>query len=93
MKNQGIRPSDILSDSDDYVDLNGLKARKGSIAAFLKNIEIIEREESDTQLKESALNIIRELAPVVIASGLHKHAVFKNNFVQELLDKTAKLAL
>lgn len=86
MSIKGISPSDILSDSDDYINLNGVSARKGSIAAFLKNIDILESEES-SEAKDAALKMIKELAPVIIAAGLHKHAVFKNKIVQDLLDE------
>ncbi len=85
MSNKGISPSDILSDSDDYVNLNGVKARKGSIAAFLKNIDVIESKDTSLEMKEAALNMIKELAPVIVASGLCKHAVFKNKIIEEIL--------
>lgn len=89
MSIKGISPSDILSDSDDYINLNGVSARKGSIAAFLKNIDILESEES-AEAKEAAFGMLKELAPVIVATSLHKHAVFKNKIVQDVLDNFSK---
>ncbi len=36
-----IQPDDILSDNENFVELNRLKVRKGTVAAFLKNIDLL----------------------------------------------------
>ena len=84
--NNPVRPEDILSDNDNTVNLNGLIARKGSIAAFLKNIDIFEDSSATPEQKAQALAMMQELASVLIATGLSKHAVFKNPEVQKLLE-------
>jgi len=84
--NNPVRPEDILSDDDNTVNLNGLTARKGSIAAFLKNIDIFEDSSASPEQKAQALATMQELAPVLVATGLSKHAVFKNPEVQMLLE-------
>lgn len=83
---KAIRPDDILADKENFVELNGLIVRKGSIAAFLKNIDLFENSESTEAQKKAALDMIKELAPVIIASGLHRHAVFKNTTIQDILN-------
>ena len=67
------------------VELNGLTVRKGSIAAFLKNIELFEDSNSNEASKAAALSMIKELAPAIIAAGLHRHATFKNKIIEDIL--------
>lgn len=86
MTNKVIRPDDILADDKDFLEFNGLAMRKGSIAAFLKNIELFEDQNSTDFQKKEAMEMIKELGMVVIATGLHKHATFKNTVIEELLN-------
>ncbi len=85
-----IKPEDILADTEDFITLNGVTVRKGSLAAFLKNIDILEDFQPSEEGKASALGMLKQLAPAVIASGLYKHAIFKNKFVQDILDMSSK---
>lgn len=87
MSNKGINPDDILADTENFVELNGLTVRKGSIAAFLKNIDLFEDPTSTEEQKSEALRMIKELAPAIIASGLHRHATFKNKVIEDLLNE------
>jgi hypothetical protein len=82
----GIKPDDILADHQDFVTLNGVTIRKGSIAAFLKNIDLLENPQSSQEEKLGALHMLKLLAPGIIASNLYKHALFKNETVQKILD-------
>jgi hypothetical protein len=86
MSKAAIRPEDILPDSESFTDINGVTVRKGSIAAFLKNIDIFENSGALEQEKFAALDMLKKLAPAVVAAGLHKHADFKNKAVQAILD-------
>jgi len=85
MTNKAIKPDDILADKENFVELAGINIRKGSIAAFLKNIDLFEDVNSTDIQKNEALEMIKELAPAIIASGLHKHAVFKNKIIENIL--------
>lgn len=86
MNKRGIKPEDILADNDNFINLNGITARKGSVAAFLKNIDLLEDENISKEEKEGALQMLKELAPTVIATGLCKHASFHNPAVSVILD-------
>lgn len=79
----GFRPEDILDEDQNTVDLGGLQGRKGSIAAFLKNIEVLEHPRANVSQKEGALNQLRTLLPVIVATGLTRHATFNNLIVQD----------
>ncbi len=85
MTAHAIKPDDILADTENFVALNGLTIRKGSIAAFLKNIDLFEDVHSTPSQKQAALKMIKELAPAIITSGLHRHAIFKNKTIEAIL--------
>lgn len=85
MGNKAVRPEDILPDGTDTTTLNGVQVRKGTIAAFLANVEILENPESTETQKLAAIGVMKELAPSVIVTGLHKHATFKNAQIEQIL--------
>lgn len=80
-----VSPEDILSDGVDSTTINGVVVRKGTVAAFLQNIDCLVAEESNAQEREAALSSLQALAPAVVATGLHKHVVFKNQQVEQML--------
>ena len=88
MSKNAVKPEDILADKESFVDLSGVMVRKGSIAAFLKNIDVLEDTQSSETVKSLAVDMIKQLAPAIVASGLSKHAVFRNSTVQEILLNT-----
>lgn len=83
--NNSVRPEDILPDGVDSTTINGKTVRKGTIAAFLANTDILENLNSTEQQKHEAINTMKELALSVIAIGLHKHVIFKNPSVEQIL--------
>ncbi|MBS0352130.1 MAG: hypothetical protein JSR33_13300 [Proteobacteria bacterium] len=84
-----IKPKDVLPDGADSGDFNGRNIRKGTVAAFLANIEIVEDSQATQEQKNAALIAIRELAPDVITLKLHKHVVFRNAEIEKILQATA----
>lgn len=89
-KTSAVRPEDILSDNASHTSFNGVTVRKGSIAAFLKNIEVIENTKSSKENKEESIKAMKELAPALIAVGVDKHVTFKNKTAQSIIDDAAK---
>lgn len=85
MTNNLLRPEDILPNGVDNTTINGKTIRKGTIAAFLANIDCLENANASGQQRQEAINIMKELAPAVVSIGLHKHVVFKNNQVEQIL--------
>ncbi|KTD02225.1 hypothetical protein OQJ19_02905 [Fluoribacter gormanii] len=83
--NSSIRPEDILPDGVDNTSINGKIVRKGTIAAFLANVAILEKQNSTEMQKQEAIKTMKELAPSVIAIGLHQHVVFKNKEIEQIL--------
>lgn len=85
LNNKSIRPEDVLPDGVDSTYINGKLVRKGTIAAFLANTDILENQNATEQEKQEAIYAMKELAPAVIAIGLHKHVIFKNTQVEQIL--------
>lgn len=80
-----VKPEDILPDAVNSVAINGIVVRKGSIAAFLANADILENANSLPKQKQAAIEMIKELAPAIIVLNLHKHVVFKNAQIEQIL--------
>ena len=80
-----VRPEDVLPDDVNNVDINGKMVRKGTIAAFLANTDILENPNASAQQKQEAITMMKELASGVIAIGLHKHVIIKNSLAEQNL--------
>ena len=83
MTTNTIKLDDILTGAENFIELNGLTVRKGVIDTFLKNIDLFEN--SNKVQKAAALEMIKELAPAIIAGGLDRHATFKNKIIEDIL--------
>jgi hypothetical protein len=88
--NNSVRPENILPDGVDNTAINGIVVRKGTIAAFLANTDILENPNASEKQKQEAINAMKELAPAVITIGLHKHVIFKNPEVEQILVNAEK---
>ena len=77
-----IRPEDILPDEINSAEIAGVQVRKGTVAAVLANADILTSEDSTQQDKDNALSLIKELAPAIVAIGLHRHVSWKNKEAQ-----------
>ena len=87
MKNKFIKPSDVLADAQNETTLNNIKVRKGTIAALIQNIKVLESNQLDDNQKNNLLDGISSLIPAVIASGLNDCVSWKNPLIQDLFDK------
>ena len=85
MPHNPVKPDDVVADGDDYTTLYERPLRKGSVTAFLRNIEILESSNSSEKEKQDALTTMKELAPTLIMLGMHKYATFKNAKVENIL--------
>lgn len=87
--NHPFKPSDILSEDQNYTIVKGLKLRKGTIAAALKNADIIEDPISNEEQIKAAYESIKEAAPGLVVLGLHTHVAWKNPKIQAIIEETA----
>ncbi|MEM7445209.1 MAG: hypothetical protein AAF414_17950 [Pseudomonadota bacterium] len=88
MTGKATRPEDILLDDEDYVVVHGVRVRKGSIAAAMRNIDLLETGSNDE--RTAALEMIKALAPGLVALGMHRHFICRNPVVDAILAEAAK---
>ena len=85
MKNSSVRPEDILADGVDSTHINGTLVRKGSVAAFLVNIDRLANPDNTEEERADIIKTMKELAPTLIAVGLHQHVQFRNPEIEQIL--------
>lgn len=90
MNEKRITPETILADDTDHVQVNDLIIRKGTIAAFISNIRVLENTDSTQSMIKQADEMLLELAPAIIALELDQHITFKNARAEEIIQVTAK---
>ncbi|KTC98364.1 hypothetical protein [Legionella erythra] len=83
------RPEDVLPDAENDILYHNIRVRKGTVAAVLRNAEIMASPSSSEAEKRDALAIISELAPSLVALGVHNHLIFKNPAIQQQIDRAA----
>ena len=81
-----VKPEDILADAEDYTVVNGVKVRKGTIAAIFANLSLIEDSKKSLVEKEKAKEQVKELLPGLIALGIADHIIFRNREIQSLVE-------
>ncbi|WP_158999373.1 hypothetical protein [Pigmentibacter ruber] len=82
-----IMPEDILPNDINELEIDGIKARKGTVAAVLANAKILSSTASSESAKVGAKETIKKLAPMLIALELHEHLTWKNPEIQQIIDE------
>lgn len=77
---------DILGEGQDSIIIDGVSLRKGTIAAALKNADIIDDKNSSEEEIQAAYDSFKNNAENLILIGLHKHLVWKNEKIQKIID-------
>ena len=67
-----MKPQDILPDNINSVEINGQVLRKGSVAAFMANLSIIEQPANYPEYENAVKDLI-ELTPILETLGVFKH--------------------
>lgn len=84
------KPEDILPDGEDFVEIQNQKLRKGTVAAALANASILEDSTATETEKEEALKAIQSVVPALIALKMHQHVLWKNPFIQNMIEEEMK---
>lgn len=82
-----ITPQDMIPDNESFVEKNGITIRKGTMAAILANADILADQQTNEEEKAAAIKVIAELMPGLIASGSHKHIVWKNPIIEKIMQE------
>jgi hypothetical protein len=67
-----MKPQDILPDNINSAEIGGVQVRKGSVAAFMANLMIIE-DPADYDIYQTAIQDITALIPIMEALGVFTH--------------------
>ncbi|MDP9891743.1 hypothetical protein J2W32_001962 [Variovorax boronicumulans] len=65
-----MQAQDVLPDGQDFVLRNGLQLRKGSVAAFLANAQLLQDPNATAEAKQAAERDLIALLPALEALGL-----------------------
>ena len=87
MAGQGTRPEDVLPDGQDFTTIRGVRVRKGTIFAALKNIDLL--QSGTPEQRAEALKTLRDLAPALVVLDLHRHFQCRDPEVERLLEEAA----
>jgi len=81
-----MKASALLPDNINNVTINGQSLRKGSVAAFLANVNIIENSSDTTgQAYTDALKDMLELVPVLELLGVFKHLALRSEHIKTII--------
>lgn len=87
---KGISPQDVIADGNETAEFQGQMIRKGTVKAAIENVKIMESEEASILEKQAAKDMIKKLAPDIIALELDKYMTWKNPDVQAIFDEMNK---
>jgi hypothetical protein len=82
-----MKPSDILPDDTNSVELQGRTLRKGSVAAFVANVKLLESDTTSPDERVAAARDLKELAPVLRDLGLFDVFSVRSAKIQDLVDE------
>ena len=82
-----IKPKDVLPDEQNEACIEGVTVRKGTVAAVLANLDLLDSPHTSPEAKAAALETIREFVPALVALGFRKHLRFNDPRVQAMLDQ------
>ncbi len=85
-----VRPEDILPEDENYTVISGVRVRKGSIAAVLRNASLLASPLAGQAEKEEAKKIIAELAPGLVVLGMYEHVIWNNPDIQKIIEVAAE---
>lgn len=86
-----VKPEDMLPDDVNEKVINGIVARKGTIAALIGNIKKFEDPSTPEEVKIDIIEAIKDLVPAANAIGLFDIATIKNTEVQNVIDEQLSL--
>jgi len=83
---KALRAEELMPDDKDYLEKNGVRIRKGTMAACLANMEVLESSHATHDQKRQAKQVLKELAPTLRALGFFEHFCCKSPAAQPLFE-------
>ncbi len=85
-----ITPESILPDDQDFVEKEGIRTRKASMAAVLGNLDVLDSPTTSATDKAVVFDMIKKLMPGLVLAGLNKHFQCRHPAVQQMIDECEK---
>ena len=82
-----MKPSDILPDDVNSVEREGRIFRKGSVAAFVANVKLLESDMTPLDERQAATRDLMELAPALRDLGLFDVFSIRSPGIQKPVDE------
>lgn len=79
-----MRPEDILPDNQNTVTQGGRELRKGSVAAFMANIRILQNDSAKAEHATAKAHML-ELMPTMEALGFFELFDIRDEKIKELI--------
>jgi hypothetical protein len=86
MGDQPVRPEDVLPDGAEGTEYGGEYVRKGSVAAFVGNVQALSGVEPSTPQWEAIVAQMRELKPALDRIGVLEVFEIRDPAVRALVD-------
>ncbi|MFI9380500.1 hypothetical protein [Kutzneria sp. NPDC052558] len=68
--NKPVKPEDVLADGQEYAEFGGVSVRKGSVAAFVGNVQALAEVEPGSAQWTEIVDQMRELKPALERIGV-----------------------
>ena len=85
-ESKAVRPEDVLPDGVDGAELNGVRVRKGSVAAFCANVQQLHALSADSPDRVTIEEQLRALAPAVRAAGVFDVFALRSPEIAAIID-------
>jgi hypothetical protein len=82
-----VTPADVLPDGVEGGDFNGTYVRKGTVAAFIANVKMLDDLQRGSAEYEAVAGHIRSMKPALEAAGVFDVFRIRDLAVAEILDR------
>jgi hypothetical protein len=82
-----VSPEDVIPDGAEGGDFNGTYVRKGTVAAFIANVRVLNDLQRGGAEYEAVADHIRSMKPALEAAGLFDVFEIRDPTVAEILDR------
>jgi len=80
-----MRPEDVLPDQESFITQGGRKIRKGSVAAFMANIRILQNEAAKAEHATAKVHMLG-LMPTMQALGFFELFEIRDENIRRIIE-------
>ena len=84
--NKPVKAEDVLPEGQEYAEFGGVPVRKGSIAAFIGNVQALAEVEPRSARWDEIVSQMRELKPALTRIGVFDVFELRDAEMRDLID-------